>query len=109
EKTIDKLQDKISLLTKLLEKFVDLDHVGEVRQKGVMVGIELVRDRTTKESYPIKEKMGIKVIKEARQKGVVIRPLGDVIVLMPSLNISDTELKRLTQITFAAIKKITER
>ena len=108
ERTIDKLQKKIDLLANLLKKFENLDHVGEVRQKGFMVGIELVLDRATKQPYPIKEKVGIKVIKEARQKGVVIRPLGDVIVLMPPLNISEAELRRLTKITFEAIKKITE-
>jgi adenosylmethionine-8-amino-7-oxononanoate aminotransferase len=108
EKTLEKLQDKIVLLTELLQKFENLEHVGEIRQKGFMVGIELVLNRARKKPYPVEKKVGIRVIKEARKNGLVIRPLGDVIVLMPPLSISKSELKRVTQITFDAIKKVTE-
>ena len=108
EKTLEQLQGKISLLTEQLKKFVALKHVGEIRQKGFMVGVELVSDRTTKEPYPVEKKIGIQVIKEARRNGLVIRPLGDVIVLMPPLSISESELRQTTQITFDAIKKVTE-
>jgi adenosylmethionine-8-amino-7-oxononanoate aminotransferase len=108
ERTLKTLQNKIVLLTELLQKFEKLEHVGEIRQKGFMVGIELVLDQSTKEPYPVEEKVGIRVTKEARKNGLVIRPLGDVIVLMPPLSISESELKRVTKITFNAIKKITE-
>ena len=108
EKTLDNLQDKIVLLTEQLQKFEKLEHVGEIRQKGFMVGIELVLNPATKEPYPVEKKVGIRVIKEARKNGLVIRPLGDVIVLMPPLSISESELQQITQITFDAIKKNTE-
>ena len=108
EKTLEKLQNKIVLLTELLQKFEDLEHVGDIRQKGFMVGIELVLDQSTKESYPVKEKIGIRVIKEARKNGLVIRPLGDVIVLMPPLSITKAELRKIVEITFKAVKKVTE-
>jgi adenosylmethionine-8-amino-7-oxononanoate aminotransferase apoenzyme (EC 2.6.1.62) len=108
EKTLENLQDKIVLLTEQLQKFEKLEHVGEIRQKGFMVGIELVLNPATKEPYPVEKKVGIRVIKEARKNGLVIRPLGDVIVLMPPLSIAKAELKQIAEITFAAIKKITE-
>jgi len=108
EQTIAKLQGKIALLTQYLRKFEALKNVGEIRQKGFMVGIELVLDKTTKEPYPIEDKIGIRVITEARKDGLVIRPLGDVIVLMPPLSITEDELTVLTDVTFDAIKKVTE-
>jgi adenosylmethionine-8-amino-7-oxononanoate aminotransferase len=108
EKTLAKLQDKIFQLREYLKKFEDLKHVGEIRQKGFMVGIELVLDKKNKEPYPFEEKIGIKVIQEARSNGLVIRPLGNVIVLMPPLSITEDELHQVTDITFDAIKKVTE-
>jgi len=105
EKTLQKLQKKIDILEKGLSEIAKLPHVGEVRQKGFMVGIELVKDKKTKEPYPLKEKIGWKVCLRARDKGLIIRPLGNVIVLMPPLSISHQELKRLLQITAEAIKE----
>jgi adenosylmethionine---8-amino-7-oxononanoate aminotransferase len=100
------LQKKIQWLKQALIPFQDLPQVGEVRQKGFMVGIELVKDKKTRESFPVKERMGHQVILEARKRGIIIRPLGDVIVLMPPLTISMKGLKQLVQGTFQAIKTI---
>ena len=72
-----------------------------------MVGIELVRDRKTKEPYALEERMGWKVCSSAQHKGVLIRPLGDVIVLMPPLSISRDELKSLLRVTGEAIQEVT--
>ncbi len=108
EKTLQKLKKKINVLAKELEKISEFSHVGDIRQRGVMVGIELVRDKGKKKPYHLKEKMGRKVCIRARDKGVIIRPLGDVIVLMPPLSISMNELKSLTRITAEAIKEVTE-
>ena len=105
--TLEKLQGKIGFLEERLKSFLDLPQVGDVRQKGFMVGIELVRDRARKESYPLKEKVGIKVILEARKKGLIIRPLGDVIVIMPPLSISYEHLEKLVEIAFHSIEKVT--
>jgi adenosylmethionine-8-amino-7-oxononanoate transaminase len=107
EKIIAKLQPKISYLEKRLKPFTALSHVGEVRQKGFMVGIELVKDKKTKEPYPLEEKIGIQVISEARKQGVVIRPLGNVIVLMPPLSISYRELDMLTETIYKSIQGVT--
>ena len=72
-----------------------------------MVGIELVRDNKMNKSYDWKEKIGIRVCQEARKKGVILRPLGNVIVLMPPLAISRTELGSLLDVTYKAIAKVT--
>lgn len=107
DKLIPKLQQKISFLAKLLERFNDLSHVGEVRQKGFMVGIELVKSRKSKKPYPPGQKIGQRVIWEARKRGVVIRPLGDVIVLMPPLAIDSSTLEKLTDVTYESIRAVT--
>jgi adenosylmethionine-8-amino-7-oxononanoate aminotransferase len=106
--TIGKLQDKIALLKRRLRDFWDLKHVGDIRQVGFMVGVELVRDRDRKRGYPYSAKMGIKVVQEARRRGLVIRPLGDVVVLMPPLSITQGELEELLDITYQSIKTVTE-
>ncbi|MDP2951748.1 MAG: aminotransferase class III-fold pyridoxal phosphate-dependent enzyme, partial [Chloroflexota bacterium] len=109
ENTMGKLQDKIALLREKLHSFWDLEHVGDIRQLGFMVGIELVRDRDRKRAYPYPAKAGIRVIQEARKRGLIIRPLGDVIVLMPPLGISREELGRMLDITYQSIKAVTEK
>ncbi len=108
ENTVDKLQDKIVLFERGLESFLELKHVGNIRQLGFMVGIELVMDRETRTPYPYEEKIGIKVIQEARKLGLVIRPLENVVVLTPPLSISPEELRILLNITFHSIRKVTE-
>jgi adenosylmethionine-8-amino-7-oxononanoate aminotransferase len=108
DKTLNKMQKKIEALKKGLAPIKAFQHVGDVRQKGFMVGIELVRDRKTKEPYALEEKIGWKVYSRARDKGLLIRPLGNVVVLMPPLNISRQELKWLLKITGESIREATE-
>lgn len=104
---LKKLAPKINFLNEALKSFYELDYVGEVRQVGFMVGIELVRDRRTKQPYQLKEKIGIRVIEEARRRGVMIRPLGNVIVLMPPLSFEIKEFQKLTDVVYQSIKKVT--
>jgi len=101
------MQKKISALEKALIKVSRLPHVGDVRQKGFMVGLELVKDNKSKEPYPIDKKTAWQVCNRAKEKGLIIRPLGDVIVLMPPLSISVEELKSLLRITAESISEIT--
>jgi len=107
EQVLESLQGKIDYFARSLERFTDLDNVGDVRQCGFMMGIELVADKKTKEPYPVKDRMGHRVIMEARKRGLIIRPLGDVVVLMPSLAISEEELERLCDITYESIRAVT--
>jgi adenosylmethionine-8-amino-7-oxononanoate aminotransferase len=107
EKILKKMQKKISILKKELDRIAEFPHVGDIRHKGFMVGIELVKDKNTGESYPLEEKTGWKVCDRARAKGLIIRPLGNVIVLMPPLSVSHQELKSLTRIAAEAIREVT--
>ncbi|MDQ6803822.1 MAG: aminotransferase class III-fold pyridoxal phosphate-dependent enzyme, partial [Actinomycetota bacterium] len=101
KRTLARLQPKIELLTRLLaQRILPLDSVAEVRQRGFMVGIEL------NPSVPA-DRLGHQVTLAARTRGAIIRPLGDVIVLMPPLGISDGELRRLVTITASAISEAT--
>jgi adenosylmethionine-8-amino-7-oxononanoate aminotransferase len=72
-----------------------------------MVGIELVRDKKTKAAYPWEEKVGMRVCQEIRKRGVILRPLGNVIVLVPPLAISIKKLGYLLDMTYWAIDKVT--
>lgn len=109
ERIIENLQPKIAFLMEKLETFRDLAHVGDIRQRGMMVGIELVADKETRESLPVADRIGHQVIMEARKQGVMIRPLGDVIVLMPHLAMSIEELELLCRVTYESIRLITEK
>ncbi len=108
DNTLKKLQKKIVYLTEKLKQFEKLSHVGEVRQKGFMVGIELVQNKKTKKPYPLEEKIGIRVCLECRKKGLIIRPLGNVIVLMPPLSITLKELGSLIDVVYSSITQITK-
>ncbi len=103
EHVLERLQPKIKLFTKEMERFWALPHVGDIRQRGLMAGIELVRNRKTKQPYPWEAKMGIKVCKALRSRGILLRPLGNVIVLLPPLAISQEELRFLCRETYAAV------
>ncbi|HEY2986403.1 MAG TPA: adenosylmethionine--8-amino-7-oxononanoate transaminase [Candidatus Binatia bacterium] len=109
EKILERMQPKIAYMKERLEReFLPLAHVAEARQWGFMVGIELVEEKTGRKSYPSEKRIGHQVILAARQRGVMIRPLGDVIILMPPLTVEESELKTLVDVTFTSIKAVTE-
>ena len=103
EQVIASLGAKIEQLSLLLAGMRDHPHVGDIRQRGLMVGIELVKDRETREPFPPERRTGHRVILAARKRGVILRPLGDVVVLMPPLCISREELETLGRITYESI------
>jgi adenosylmethionine-8-amino-7-oxononanoate aminotransferase len=106
---LDRLPDLAERLrARLAAGTTQRPHIGDVRQWGLMVGIELVRDRETRAAYAPAERMGMRVTREVRRHGVILRPLGDVIVLMPPLSISPAELDRLVDVTVAAVHAVTE-
>ena len=75
------------------------DGVAEVRRVGTMTGIEV---------RPVRDRTGFEVCRAARRRGVLIRPLGDVVVLMPPLGISDDELDELTSVVDASIREVVQ-
>jgi adenosylmethionine-8-amino-7-oxononanoate aminotransferase len=109
EQIIENMQPRIAYIRKRLdEEFAPLPYVSDARQWGYMLGIELVEEKSNRRSYVPERRIGHKVILEARKHGVMIRPLGDVIVLMPSLSITDAELKTLLDVAFVSIRTVTE-
>ncbi|HAV39583.1 MAG: adenosylmethionine--8-amino-7-oxononanoate transaminase [Aquificota bacterium] len=106
EKTLEKLKPKIEHLTKRLEEFWELEHVGDVRQLGFMVGIELVKDKRTGEKFPYGERTGFKVAYKCRERGVFLRPLGDVMVLMMPLVIDFDQMDHVIDTLRWAIESL---
>ena len=74
-----------------------------------MAGIELVKDKTSREPFDSRAMIGMRVIRAARQRGVILRPLGDVIVLMPALCISAPEAGILLQAVRESILEVTDK
>ena len=105
DRVLEQLPAKVELLSKHLAEMADHPHVGDIRPRGLMVGIELVQDKAAKEPFPVARRVGHRVILAARRLGAILRPLGDVIVLMPPLCISLEELEELCRITFEAIRR----
>jgi adenosylmethionine-8-amino-7-oxononanoate aminotransferase len=108
DRVLEGLPAKVELLGRHLEDMAAHPRVGDVRQRGLMAGVELVQDKATGEPFPVGRRTGHQVILAARRLGAILRPLGDVIVLMPPLCISLKELEELCRITFEAIRRGTE-
>ncbi|HET8722002.1 MAG TPA: adenosylmethionine--8-amino-7-oxononanoate transaminase [Nitrospira sp.] len=109
ERTLAKLRPKIKRLSALLKPLLRLPHVGDIRQQGFMAGIELVRDRATRELYPLEARIGHRVAQEARTRGLLLRPLGHIMVLMPPLSIDLPTLTRMVDILSRSIRAVTGR
>jgi adenosylmethionine-8-amino-7-oxononanoate aminotransferase len=107
EQTIKKLAPKIEALRRMLKPLLAHPHVGDIRQIGLIAAIEMVRDRRTKESYPLAERIGARVTEQARLAGLLLRPLGNIIVLMPPLSTTLKELGLMAQIVTSAIRMAT--
>jgi adenosylmethionine-8-amino-7-oxononanoate aminotransferase len=90
-----------------LARIAKLPHVGDVRQRGLMIGIELVKDRDSKEEYPYELRMGHKVCLAARKRELMLRPLGNVVVVLPPLSISPQEVDFLGEALEASIAEAT--
>jgi adenosylmethionine-8-amino-7-oxononanoate aminotransferase len=107
EETLKGLQPKIEIFEEGLREIAELPHVGEARNRGLMAGVELVRERASKEPYPWEEKMEYRVANHARGKGVFIRPLGNVLVLMPPLCVGESDLRLMLDVVGEAIEAVT--
>ncbi|MFH0966590.1 MAG: adenosylmethionine--8-amino-7-oxononanoate transaminase [Methanobacteriota archaeon] len=107
EQIIPALHEKVRIIESELKRFRTLSHVGDTRQVGMMVGIELVKNSDSKEPYLPEERMVKKVIREAQSRGMITRPLGDVIVFLPPLSSSPVELQTMLDILFESIKAAT--
>jgi adenosylmethionine-8-amino-7-oxononanoate aminotransferase len=107
ERVLPALPARVEALRRALAPAGDLPHVGEVRHRGLMVGIELVRDRATKAEYAYGTRSGHRVCLEARRLGAILRPLGNVVVLMPPPAMEEPQLAELAGIALEAIATVT--
>jgi adenosylmethionine-8-amino-7-oxononanoate aminotransferase len=82
---LNAVREKSVALREMLEPLKTLPNVGDIRQKGFMVGIELVADKAARKPFDSRLRIGAEVCKRIRNHGVILRPLGDVIVMMPPL------------------------
>jgi adenosylmethionine-8-amino-7-oxononanoate transaminase len=87
----------------LLETLWELPQVGDIRQCGLAAGIELVKDWRTRESYDLRERAGIRVCDAMARHGVLTRPIGNVIVLMPPYCTTSGQLQKLVGVLAKSI------
>ncbi|MEO6696614.1 MAG: adenosylmethionine--8-amino-7-oxononanoate transaminase, partial [Gammaproteobacteria bacterium] len=87
--------------------FEDHPHVAEVRQTGMILAIEMIKDKATRTSYPWQERRGLSVYRHALEQGVLLRPLGNVIYFMPPYVITSEQIRHLADVTWQAINLAT--
>jgi adenosylmethionine-8-amino-7-oxononanoate aminotransferase len=100
------LPSKIDRLSVHLQKMKELPLVGDTRQRGLIAGIELVADKVSKQRLPAHQRVAGLICRRARDQGVLIRPLGDILVIMPPLAIDLTLLDRLCDVLYNCIKEV---
>jgi adenosylmethionine---8-amino-7-oxononanoate aminotransferase len=107
ERVVDRLQPLISQMKSgMADRFAAHPHVADIRQWGLMAGIELMEDPAARRTYPYERLIGAQVAKAARKAGVLMRPLGDVMVFMPPLSITASEIDLLLDATLEAINEV---
>ncbi len=107
EQTLERMPERAQQLEVWLNRFRHHRHVGDVRQRGLLAGIELVEDKETRQPFPSVQKLGAKICRHARRYGVLIRPLGDVLVVMPPLNIPAGPLDDLMRGMLQSLEEVT--
>jgi adenosylmethionine-8-amino-7-oxononanoate aminotransferase len=107
ENTLDRAGELSPLLHHGLQKISKLPYVGDVRHIGMIGAVELVRDKKTKDTFKFEERMGMKIYGEGLKRGVILRPLGDVIYLFLPLCIERDELEEILSRVYEIIEKIT--
>jgi adenosylmethionine-8-amino-7-oxononanoate aminotransferase len=91
-------------MTQATERFKDHPNVAEVRQTGMIVAIELVKNKRTREAYPWQQRRGLKVYQYALSRGVLLRPLGNVIYFMPPYIITEQEIALMAEVAWQGIQ-----
>ena len=101
---IEKNRQLAKTMAKVAVRFHEHPQVAEVRQTGMILAIELVKNKHTREPYPWQERRGLKVYQYALSKGVLLRPLGNVIYFMPPYIITEEELLLLAEVAWQGIQ-----
>jgi adenosylmethionine-8-amino-7-oxononanoate aminotransferase len=106
EKVLERVGRTAARLAQRLAALRALPAVGDVRQRGLMAGVELVRDRASRARFEQGERVGHLVCMAIRKRGVILRPLGDVIVLMPPLSVTEAEIDHLVEALGESIAEV---
>jgi adenosylmethionine-8-amino-7-oxononanoate aminotransferase len=85
----------------------ELDHVAEVRQCGMIVAAEMVRDKDSRAPYDWRERRGLNVYRHALQQGVLLRPIGNVIYFMPPYIVTTSDIDRMVEVARSSIEAAT--
>jgi len=107
EPVLERNREKSRLILELCRDLEDHPHVAEVRQTGMITAIELVRDKASREPYPWQERRGLRVYRHGLERGVLLRPLGNVIYFMPPYVIDEEEIALMVQVAREGIEKAT--
>jgi adenosylmethionine-8-amino-7-oxononanoate aminotransferase len=105
ENTVSQVSAKGHFLRERLSPLASHPHVGNIRGRGLMIGIEIVQDRAARTALDPSQLWGRRICHEALEHGVWIRPLGDVIVLMPPLVADWKELEFLADVVVQSIER----
>jgi len=101
---VRQVREKGAELARILEEVKGFRHVGDVRQRGLMVGIELVEDKAGRRAFDPKRRVGAEVCMRIRRHGVMLRPLGDVVVINPPLAMGTADLRRIVNALAAELR-----
>lgn len=104
---VGQVNEKAEAIRPVLERFRELNHVGDVRQRGLIIGVELVKDKAAKEPYPWEDKIGARVCHEAKRRGLMARPLGGVIPLFPAPSATTAQIMKMAAILRDSIIAVT--
>jgi len=107
DRLVARVRESAELVAAGLRELATLPHVGDVRQRGLMVGIELVADRGTKEPFDWSDATGLRVCRRARELGMLTRPLGDVVTFLPPLASAPEDLAAMLAILQDSIADVT--
>jgi adenosylmethionine-8-amino-7-oxononanoate aminotransferase len=107
EGTLAGMRPKVARLAAWLEEMADHPLVGDVRQCGLIAGVELVADKASKQTFPWERQLGAEVCRRARKHGLFVRPLGDVLVVMPPLSITLDQLDEMLAIMRRSLDEVT--
>jgi adenosylmethionine-8-amino-7-oxononanoate aminotransferase len=103
---VEQVAYQAPVLGRMLERLRELPHVGEIRQQGYMVGVDLVADRKTGRRFDPKARMGAAVCQAIRRHGVILRPLGDTIVIFPPLVIQKDQLQQIVDAVYTEVSRL---
>ncbi|MCS0653442.1 adenosylmethionine--8-amino-7-oxononanoate transaminase [Cytobacillus firmus] len=109
ENLVEQAAKKAEVIQSELAALNSLKHIGDIRQVGLMCGIELVQHKVTGKPFPWESRMGYHSTLEMRKRGMLTRPLGDVIVFMPPLASTDDQIRKMIQIMSDSIEAVTEK